>query len=105
MTTDASYLSYKVILTKRYMNERRGRENESFDSYGDFKQHDKVSGTFNLLPFEGEIKSFTRYLDTGEVFANIATTPSDVHVPVSALKLQFRAGQVENPKFKAGKLE
>jgi hypothetical protein len=87
------------------MNETRERQNESFDSYGDFKQHDKVSGTFNLLPFEGEVKSFTRYLDSGDVLANIATDKGDVHVPISSLKLQFRPGQVESPKFKAGKLE
>jgi|GEM_PF-4845625 len=87
------------------MIESRERQSESFDSYADFKQHDKVSGTFNLLPFEGEVKSFTRYSDTGEVLANVATTKGDVHVPVSVLKLEFRAGEITNPKFKPGKIE
>ena len=87
------------------MSERRERQSESFDSFAGYKQHDKVSGVFNLLPFEGELKSFTRYLDTGDVLANVATDKGDVHVPVAVLKLEFRPGEITNPKFKPGKIE
>ncbi len=86
------------------MKETENRPNESVELYGGFKQHDRVEGVFNGRVFEGEIKSFTKFLDTGEAAANIASMPADVHVPGEVLKFKMRPGQVENPKFKPGRI-
>ncbi|MBI5530334.1 MAG: hypothetical protein HY918_02430 [Candidatus Doudnabacteria bacterium] len=92
------------------MSETRERQSESFDSYGGFKQHDVVTGTFEGRNFEGEIKSFTKFLDTQEVVANI--TPhgnnsgiyNDIHINPSQINLKFSPGKIQSPRFKPGKI-
>ncbi len=91
------------------MREQAERKCEVFEEFGGFKQHDIVDGTYEGGPFKGgEVKSFTRWLDTGEVVANITNTSNsvglrgDVHVNPGSLKLKFRLGEVENSRFKAG---
>jgi hypothetical protein len=87
------------------MGPNRERPLETSEVYGEWEQHDLVSGIFKGKPFVGEVKSFTRYLDTGEVVANIATNPGDIHIDPSLLKLNMRPGKIENPRFEAGSLE
>ena len=91
------------------MSEYGDRQSEILEEFGGFKQHDIVNGTHEGRPFQaGEIKSFTKWLDTGEVVANITNTSNsvglrgDIHVNPSSLKLNFRLGKAENPRFKAG---
>lgn len=93
------------------MRENRERPVETFEEFGGFQQHDTVKGFYEGKSFSGgEIKSFTKYLDTGEVVANICATKNsvgfynDIHVNPAALQLEFRMGKVKDNHFKLGKV-
>jgi hypothetical protein len=76
------------------MNEKGNRPIEAYGEYGKLRERDTVSGEYEGRPFTGQIKSFTKYLDTGEVVANIETDRDSgarsIQVKPEGLKFKMR---------------